>query len=50
METTAVWTVSMVWWQWAIAVAVALYIWEVWLEHTWYRFKHWVQNKPHNKR
>jgi membrane protein YdbS with pleckstrin-like domain len=47
METT-LWTVSMAWWQWVIAVVVALYVWEVWLEHSWYKFKHWVQNKPHN--
>jgi len=36
-------------WQWAVGVAVALYIWETCLEHVWYRFKHWVTNTPHKK-
>lgn len=44
-----VWTVSAVWWQWLLAIAVALWVWEMWLENVWYKFKHWVTKTPHSK-
>jgi hypothetical protein len=42
-------TVAAPLWQWVLGVVVALWVWEVYLEHIWYKFKHWVMNKPHNK-
>lgn len=43
---TAVWTVSMVWWQWVIAIVVALFVWEK-VEGVWYRAWHWITDKSH---
>jgi len=43
------WTVSAPAWQWLLSGVVALWVWETWLEHVWYKFKHWVTNHPHKK-
>ena len=45
----ALWTVSAPAWQWVGGVAVALYVWEMYLEHAFYKFKAWVTNHPHKK-
>ena len=47
MET--LWTVSAPAWQWIVGTVVALYVWEMYLEHVWYKFKHWVLKEPHKK-
>ena len=48
MET--LWTVAAPAWQWILWTAVALYVWEEYLEHVWYKFKHWVLNEPHKSK
>ena len=45
----ALWTVSAPAWQWLLSGVVALWVWEEYLEHVWYKFKHWVLNEPHKK-
>ena len=45
----ALWTVSAPAWQWLLSGAVALWVWEKYLEHAFYKFKHWVLNEPHKK-
>ena len=47
MET--LWTVSAPAWQWLLTGAVALWAWEEYLEHVWYKFKGWLTNHPHKK-
>ena len=42
-------TVAAPLWQWALGVVVSLWVWEVYLEHVWYKFQHWIMNKPHEK-
>ena len=50
MEAATVWSVTAPWWQWVVAVVVSLVVWEKWVEHVWYKFYHWVQDKPHTKK
>lgn len=40
------WTVSMTWWQWVIAIVVALFVWEK-VEGVWYRVWNWITDKSH---
>ena len=42
------WTVSMEWYWWVLAVVVSLVVWEKWLEVFWYKFQHWIEDRPHN--
>ena len=44
----AIWTLTAPAWQWIVGGVVALWVWEVWLEHVFYRLKHWVFNKAHS--
>jgi len=44
-----IWSISAPAWQWIVAVVVALWLWESVVEHWFYRLKHWVLDKPHNK-
>ena len=37
-------------WQWVVGLVVGLYVWEMYLEHIWYKFSHWILNKPHKNR
>ena len=48
MET--LWTIAAPAWQWIVGTVVALYVWEMYLEHVWYKFKHWVLNEPHKNK
>jgi len=45
----ALWTVSAPAWQWLLGGVVALWVWEEYLEHVWYKFKGWVTSHPNKK-